>query len=489
MSLLESMRTGSDSTFMQIVMALVVVSFVGMYGVQSGQDKSQVVASVNGTKIMSTDLGRRYRNRLAQLERQYNRSLGDDQQQQLREQVKQEMIEDEVVLQEARRLGLEVSDLEVGSLVLSQSYALDEEGNYNEEVYLRFLKRNQYTRPKFEQVLREDLLRMKLRRLVYMGATISEPAVREAYVESRTQVDIEYVKVDPRAFSEEVQVADADIETWLTENEDRARETYDSDFNRRYNHPEQVRLRMIRFGITNDGVGVDVLLARMRTLREEIEAGASFEDMVLKWSEDPSVAQGGDLGIRAVSQFADKERFEGLEVGAVTEVITSDGDVRLYRVEERLEPSVDAFDDVKADIARESIKQEQVPGLAAAFAEDSLLPGWKAAGAAPNALLEPRGLVSRKNGLTSTQVAQRLSFGPPAAMLAASRSAKVGEVLPEVYESLGSLFVGQLIERKEADMNEFDLNRASIEEQVLVERRNEFYTDWVADVKARASIK
>jgi peptidyl-prolyl cis-trans isomerase D len=489
MSLLESMRSGSDSTFMQVVMALVVVSFVGMYGVQSGQDKSQVVASVNGTKIMSTDLGRRYRNRLAQLERQYNRTLGDDQQQQLREQVKQEMIEDEVVLQEARRLGLEVSDLEVGSLVLSQAYALDEDGNYNEEVYLRFLKRNQYTRPKFEQVLREDLLRMKLRRLVYMGATISEPAVREAYVESRTQVDIEYVKVDPRGFREEVQVTDADIDTWMTENEDIARETYDNDFNRSYNHPKQVRLRMIRFGIANDGVGVDVLLARMRTIREEVEAGASFEDMVRIWSEDPSVAQNGDLGLRAVSQFADKERFEDLEVGAITDVITSDNDVRLYRVEELQEPMVDAFDDVKADIARDAIKQEQVPGLAAEFAEEALLPGWKASGKVPSELLLSKGLVSRKNGLTSTQVAQRLSFGPPAAMLAASRNVDVGDVLPEVYENLGSLFVGQLIERKDADMNEFELNRAGIEEQVLGERRNQFYTDWVADVKARASIK
>jgi hypothetical protein len=246
---------------------------------------------------------------------------------------------------------------------------------------------------------------------------------------------------------------------------------------------------MIRFGIANDGVGVDVLLARMRTIREEVEAGASFEDMVRIWSEDPSVAQNGDLGLRAVSQFADKERFEDLEVGAITDVITSDNDVRLYRVEELQEPMVDAFDDVKADIARDAIKQEQVPGLAAEFAEEALLPGWKASGKVPSELLLSKGLVSRKNGLTSTQVAQRLSFGPPAAMLAASRNVDVGDVLPEVYENLGSLFVGQLIERKDADMNEFELNRAGIEEQVLGERRNQFYTDWVADVKARASIK
>jgi len=476
---------------MQVVMALVVVSFVGMYGVQSGQDKSQVVASVNGTKIMSTDLGRQYRNRLSQLERQQNRSLGNDQQQQLREQVKQEMIEDEVILQQAHALGLEVSDMEVAAQVLGLPVAIDENGEFSEDLYRRILKRNQYTRPKFEQVLRDDLLRLKLRRLVYTGATLSEPAVREAYVDSQTLVDVEYVRIDPRVFGDDIEVADGDVESWLAENEDVARETYDSDFNRRYNHPEQVRLKMIRFGITNDGVGVDVLLAKMRVIKEEIEAGASFEDMARKWSEDPSVAQDGDLGLRALSQFGDKDKFEGLAPGALTDVVTSDSDVRLYRLEERQEPKIDAFEEVKADIAREALKQEQIPALAAAFAEEQVLPAWSNTSDAPMDLLSSKGLSTLKTGLRSTQMApQRFSFGPPpAAMLAAARSAEVGEVLPEVFENAGSMYVGQLIERKEADMAEFEANRERIEEQVLMARRNEFYTDWVADLKSQQTIK
>jgi len=489
MSLLESMRSGSDSTFMQVVMALVIVSFVMMYGAQQGQDKSRVVAEVNGKRIMSTDHNRQYRNALAQSERRYNRTLGDEEQQQIWEQVKQTMIEDEVVLQNAVSLGLEVSDTEVARELLKQPYLRNEDGKFDEELYQRFLKRFQYTRAKYEQELREDMLRLKLKQLVYMGATISEPAVRDAYVESRTLVDIKYVKVNPTIFSEEVKVTDDEIAAWLTENEEGARETYDRDFSRLYDHPEQIRLRMIRFGIENDGVGVDVLLAEMRKLKEAIEGGEKFEDMVRKWSEDPSVTNGGDLGLRALAQLADKEKVESLEVGQVSGVITSENDVRLYLVEEKVDAKVDAFDDVKADIARDAIKQEQLPGLAAAFAEDELLPKWQTSGSPPQDLLDARKVTAINTGLSSTQPRGGFSFGPPPAMLKAARSADVDSVLPEVYENLGSMFVGQLIERKDADMTEFEADQDRIREQVLLERRNEFFEAWVADAKSLASIQ
>ncbi len=489
MSLLESMRSGSDSTFMQVVMALVVVSFVGMYGAQQGQDKSQLVATVNGKKIMSTDHNRAYRNALAQAERRYNRTLGNTEQQQIWEQVKQTMIEDEVVLQAAVELGLEVSDTEVARELLRQPYLRNEDGEFDDELYGRFLKRYQYTRAKYEQELRDDMLRLKLKQLVYMGATISEPAVREAYVESRTMVDLKYVRVNPSTFSDDLNVTDEEIASWLVENEEGARETYDRDFDRLYDHPEQIQLSLIRLGIENDGVGIDVLLAEMRKIKEAIEGGAEFDDMVRRWSDDPSVEQNGDIGLRPVKNLpVEQSKLEGVATGHLTDVITSDNDVRLYRVDARVDPSIDAFDDVKNDIARTTIKQEQLPGLAAAFAEEQLLPKWQATGEPPTELLDAKMMRASTTGLTSTQPTG-MSFGPPPAMLKDSRSVAVNEVLPKVYENLGAMFVGQLTERKDADMEEFEADRDRIAEQVLLQRRNEFFEAWVADAKSLASIQ
>ena len=119
MGVLEQMRSGSDSTFMQVILAMVVVAFVGMYMNPQGE-RSGIVATVNGVRIMDTEYSREYRQALARREGQSGRVLSDAEQKQLGEQVRQQLIEKEVVLQEAERLGLEVSDDEVGRMVVNQ---------------------------------------------------------------------------------------------------------------------------------------------------------------------------------------------------------------------------------------------------------------------------------------------------------------------------------------------------------------------------------
>ena len=65
----------------------------------------------------------------------------------------------------------------------------------------------------------------------------------------------------------------------------------------------------------------------------------------------------------------------------------------------------------------------------------------------------------------------------------------MGEVLPEIYEERGALFVGQLMERQDPDMEEFEDNQTMIRERVLAMRRQDFYQAWVADLKAQADIR
>lgn len=489
MSIMEQMRSGSDSTFMQVVVALVVVSFIGWYATPSG-DKSSLVATVNGVKIMDTEYNRTYRNERNTAERRAGRTLSDPEAKQLSEQVKQQLIEDEVVLQEARRIGLEVSDTEVARQLLNLPGLKDETGKFDEDLYLRFLKRQQFTRADFEERMRRDMLRRKLRSLVYMGASISEPALREAFVESNTRIDLKTVRVRASAFSDDVQITDEDRAAWLVENEELVKETYERDFDRLYNHPEKVRLSMIRMAVASDGVSVGDLLPRIRSVRERLVAGGDFAEEARRWSEDPSALDGGDLGLRPVPQLTTDSiaAIEDLEIGGISRVVTSDSDVRLYRLEERVEPRVDAYDDMKNEIAERAMRDEQVPGLAAAFAEEQLLPAWKASGEVPEELLEQKGLTASSTGPIPA-VADGSPFGPPPGMLNDARVAEPGQVLDEVYEHNGTLWVGQLTERVDADMELFAAQSEQFREDVLLQRRQAFYTGWVSDAKARARIQ
>jgi len=487
MSILEQMRSGSDSTFMQVVMAAVVISFIGWYAVPDG-DRSNVVAVVNGEKILDTEFSRRYTAAVRNMEAMTGRMLSNEEQQALSDQVRMALIEDEVILQEARRIGLEVSDLEVARELLQLQYLRNEKGRFDEELYRLFLKRNQWTRADFEESLREDLLRQKLRSLVYTGASISEPALREAWVDSETRVDLTYVRVRPSAFAQHVEITPEEREAWLAENAALVEETYKRDFERLYNHPEQVRLRMIRLAATTDEA--PNVLPKLNELRARIEAGADFGELAKEWSEDPSAVDGGDLGLRPIRQLAAEARtaIEALQPGQVSRVVSTDRDLRLYLLEERVEPTQDPLESVRDQIADQLIRSERGPALAAAFADEELLPRWKETGEVPRELVEAKGLSVMTTGPVAA-VSDGSPFGPPPEMMRDARYAKAGEVLPEIYEVDGILWIGQLTERTEADMALYEQRRDEIREGVLAQRRMAFFQGWVDDLEARATIE
>ena len=133
-----------------------------------------MVATVNGTKIFDMEYGRLYRQQLRVEEQRAQRSLSDPEQKSLGERVRQSLIEGQVLVQEANRLGLHVSDSEVALQLMQIPGLRDGDGKYSEEKYRQFLKRNQYTKSDFEESLRSELLRAKLQQLVYTGASLSE---------------------------------------------------------------------------------------------------------------------------------------------------------------------------------------------------------------------------------------------------------------------------------------------------------------------------
>ncbi|MEQ1507201.1 MAG: SurA N-terminal domain-containing protein [Myxococcota bacterium] len=489
MGILERMRSGSDSTFMQVVMALIVISFVGVYSRTDG-DRSGVVATVNGVKILDTAYGRAYRNELRGAEQQQQRTLSDAEQKQLGEQVRQRLIEREVMLQEAKRLGLEVSDSEIARQLLGIPFLRGTDGKFDPEVYAKFLKRQQYTKADFEETIRQDLLRAKLQQLVYTGASLSEPAIRETFIEQSTRVDLNVVRVRPSAFESEVAITDADRTTWLAENEALVQENYDRDLERLYNHPEQVHLRMIRLALVKDGLPLSELVPKINDLRDQVTAGGDMGELAKRWSEDPSAAAGGDLGLRPVAQLSSEETksIDGLKAGELSRAVVTDRDVRLIRVEERIAPKVDTIDEVRNTIADGLIRAERVPVLAANFAEQELLPKWKETGAPPEELLAPHGLSARPTGPIPTTGGGN-PFAPPQRLLDAARTAALGAVLPEVYEAGGVMYVAQLTNRIEPDLSEYEAQKTRISEAVLLSRRQEFYTAWIDDLKSQAKIQ
>ncbi|MEN0063802.1 MAG: SurA N-terminal domain-containing protein [Myxococcota bacterium] len=485
MGLLEQMRSSSDSTGMQVILIAVILLFIGAYAVPQG-DRSAIVAQVNGVRIMDTEYSRAFRNAARQREAQLQKTLNDAEREQLQDEVKQQLIDRELLVQEAADLGIYVSDYEVGRTIAA---TFREDGKYSKKLYERYLKMNQTSSSAFEEELREDLTIGKVQQLATLGVTLSDRALKDEYVKSNTKVDLELIEIRPARMQRDIEVSDADAQAWLedSDNASLVKQAYDDDFERLYSRPERVRYRMIRLAVEEDGPKKSDLVSILNGVRKEAERGADFAELAKKWSEDPSATEGGDKGVQAIKLLTpqDAVNLDGLEIGQLTKVFPTENDVRLLKLEERLAAEEDPLEEVQDEIAKRLVQKERADDRANE-ARRGIVEKWSEAGEIPQDLLDEYGLTARTTGPMPTF--RSSPFAPPQAILDWSRTAEVGAVRSDAYEENGTWTLAQLESREEPDMEEFESNKERERESLLFQRRQAFFGDWMKGLREGASI-
>lgn len=101
---------------------------------------------------------------------------------------------------------------------------------------------------------------------------------------------------------------------------------------------------------------------KAKEIKEEIASGAkTFDEAAKEYSTCPSKEKGGDLGFfgkgRMVPEF-DQAAFE-LEVGVVSDIVTTQFGHHLILVEEKKEASTKPFDQVKEQISQTLVRGKQ----------------------------------------------------------------------------------------------------------------------------------
>ncbi len=83
----------------------------------------------------------------------------------LKQKVLDSLIDERVLLAEARKAGIKVTDAELGEAIVNDP-AFMRDGKFNKEIYLRTLELNRMTPESFETMKRRDLALAKIRRLI-----------------------------------------------------------------------------------------------------------------------------------------------------------------------------------------------------------------------------------------------------------------------------------------------------------------------------------
>lgn len=484
MSLLENLRKGTDSASTRILIGVVAAVFI-FWGVGSNRgQKTSIYAEVNGQSITDTEFRRAYTARA----RMMGRNLSEEEESQLASQVLQELIDAEALVQEAKRLGVSVSDEEVAREVVKVD-AFKKDGKFHEKTYEKALKANGMSRGVYEANLRRSLTLQKLIDLAGLGVAVTDAELEQAYTSRETTLDLAFVRLPVTAFFEDIPVSDADRDAFVQQNGDKLKARYDEVRDRQYDLPKRYQLSTILLRTDIAGMDKEAVRAKAEEIRGKAAGGADFAELARTFSEDLTASNGGSLGMQAVSQIdpvlvtaADKAGK-----GNVSEVVETGRGFQILRVEDLQEAREIPFEEARNELAVTMIREERAPEVVRAYAQ-KIADAWKATGEPPRDLTEPKKLAVDSTGAFSLEEPQIPRIGDAPELRAMALTAPVGQVLPTPIVVRGTTFVVAVSDRSEADMSRFGDAKPMLRAQLLVQRQAQVLEAWTSDVKARAKI-
>lgn len=292
-----------------------------------GGDQQAAAARVGSDSISQTEFKRQYRN----LENLYRQVYGEQFTPELAKQMRLPLqaldnaVNQKILLAEARRLGLTVSDEEVRDKILGMPAFKDEKGSFiGEQLYSQVLRANQYTPASFETDLRDDILRQKLDDALLANVYVSDQEVESSYRNQVEKAKIRYLQVPRERFLQQAPVPQNELQSYFQAHQasyklpeqrdvaylivspaqlmaqvvvpDAEMQTFYQAHLADYNHEEQVRARHILVQI-NDKRDDAAARQRAEEAKKKIAGGADFAAVAREMSDDSgSKASGGDLG-------------------------------------------------------------------------------------------------------------------------------------------------------------------------------------------------
>ena len=226
MTMLDHMRR--HKAWLKWSLGLVVVAFVLLYVPSflkaGGPSSSDTIATVDGRDIKAGNFRILYAQQVDAYRQAYGASLNDQLLKQLgiEQRLIQQMIDQEAVLAEAKRLGLSVTDSEVRARLLRLP-SLQENGvfvGYDRYHQMLAMNRPPMTPPQFEEELRKNLLSEKVQAAVTGWVTVDDADVDKAYRDRNEKVKLELAVFSANNFRNGIDATDAELAAEFAANPD-----------------------------------------------------------------------------------------------------------------------------------------------------------------------------------------------------------------------------------------------------------------------------
>lgn len=313
--------------------------------------------------------------------------------------VGQGLIQQHIELQEANRLGVNVTDDDLRNFLHTGTWGqvLFPNGRYiGDEQYASLVSQNfGISRDQFEKELKKELQEDRLRSFVTAGVTVSDQQVRDAYRQQGTKIKFDYAVISSDDLSKTINPTDQELQAFFKQNAPKyakaipeqrkieyiafttanlpggAPQVTDAEVQQYYNQhqsdyhiDDQVKVRHILIKVDEkaDAKTDAEVKQKADDILKQLHNGGNFADLAKKYSDDPgSKDQGGELGFIkhgvTVPEF-DKAAF-ALQPGQISGLVRTKFGYHIIQTEEKQSAHTRPLDEVKQTITAMLTRQKE----------------------------------------------------------------------------------------------------------------------------------
>ncbi|MFH1116214.1 MAG: SurA N-terminal domain-containing protein [Pseudomonadota bacterium] len=382
--MLDLMRKHARSWLIKVALGGIIVVFIFWYGWSGPGDQTQnYAADVNGTIISKSLFYNVYESELAKMKLRFKGAVPSEllEKLNLKQKVLEGMVDQLLLMQEAQRLGMFVTDEDLLRDIQSNP-GFQRNGAFDSRLYMAYLESIKLTPAFFEDSERRRILSGQLIRLLTDGVETDPDEIKRLWHFQNDKLVLSMLLVKP--VEETGRPAAEAIETYFRKNrskyelpaavtlklvvvswrdlakkieipDDQLRAYYDAHPNE-FEESRRVKVRhiLLKFPEGADEEKKETAHKKAEDLLARIKGGESFEAVAKEASEDETSAdKGGLMGFFSKGTMDPKleEATFKLEVGKVSEPLPADDGYHLIRVDENIPEKKLDFEIVKEKIA------------------------------------------------------------------------------------------------------------------------------------------
>ncbi|MCX5786909.1 MAG: SurA N-terminal domain-containing protein [Elusimicrobia bacterium] len=201
--ILSTLRRHRRSLFIGVVAIFLIGIFVGLGGyLFTSRDMSEAVAVVGSTKISYMRFQSRL-NSYLDAARTQGKELSDAQTSEIKGAMLRDMIVDEILYQEAQKMGIEVTDLELNAAIRNNA-SFQSGGQFSQMQYFQAVRQSLRMTPEdYEREQRKAMMASKLKQQIFQCAKTLPAEVPDEY--QRQKGSMKGFEKERAAFAQELE--------------------------------------------------------------------------------------------------------------------------------------------------------------------------------------------------------------------------------------------------------------------------------------------